>query len=102
MGMQTDVKATKPLTSSGDFEDQNNNTVGPCRVKGIYTINAAAAGSVVLRDGASDGPVLWDLATPTQASLGALYIELPGEGIRAETSLYGVVTGTTSVVVVYG
>jgi len=102
MAMQTDVKATKPLASSGAFQTQTDTNTGPCRIKGIYTINAATAGSVVIRDGASDGPILWDLTTPTLASEGSTYILLPGEGIRAETYLYGVVTTTTSIVIIYG
>ncbi len=36
--MQYDVLATKPLTSTGNFKDQNNNDINRSRIKTIYAV----------------------------------------------------------------
>lgn len=99
--MQTDVKSTKPLTSTGAFKDQGDNDVSRARLKGIYAVCSAAVGSVVITDG-NGGNVLFTLNTPTAANAGYIYMIMPGEGILAETGLYGTVTNTTSTVLIYG
>jgi hypothetical protein len=99
--MQYDVKATKPLTSTGDFKDQNNSTVYRSRIKGVYAVCGASAGSVVLSD-TSTGETLLTVNTPTVANAGSVYMLVPGEGILVQTSLYGTVTNTSSIVVFYG
>jgi hypothetical protein len=101
MGMQTDVRATQPLTVTGVFQTQGGQNVGRTRIKAIYAICGASAGSVVFRNG-SGGPTLFQLDTPTAANAGYVYLILPGEGILAENTVHGTVTSTTSVVVFYG
>lgn len=99
--MQTDVKATKPLTSTGAFKDQGDNDVGRSRIKAIYAVCSTGAGSVVITNG-NGGATLMNVATPTAANAGYIHILVPGEGILAETGLYATVTNTTSTVIFYG
>ena len=102
MAMQTDVKSTKPLVSTGAFQTQAGDDIGfRTRIKGIYCVNGASAGSVVITDG-SGGSTLFTLDTPTAANAGSTYMLLPGEGILAETGVYGTVTNTASTVIFYG
>ena len=101
MAMQTDVKASQPLTSSGDFKDQAGVVIPRSRIKGIYAVSGASAGSVLITDGV-DGDSLITINTPTAANAGSVYLLVPNEGILAQTGLYGTVTNTTSVVVFYG
>jgi hypothetical protein len=99
--MQTDVKATKPLTTTGAFKDQGDNSVGRARIKGIYAVCSAGAGSVVITDGSS-GATLFSFATPTAAHAGSVFLLIPDQGILAENGLYGTVTNTASTVIFYG
>lgn len=101
MAMQTDVKATQPLTSTGGFKDQNTNDLGRVRIKGIYAVCGASAGSVVITSG-SGGETLLTLNTPTAANAGSIYMLVPDQGILAENGLYGTVTNTASITVFYG
>jgi len=101
MAMQYDIKSTKPLTATGAFVDQGNNNSIRTRIKAIYAVCGASAGSVVISDG-SAGETLLTLNTPTAANAGYVYIILPGEGILSATGAYGTVTNTTSTVLFYG
>ena len=101
MAMQTDVKATIPLTATGSFLDQGTNALTRARIKGIYAVCGASAGSVVIANG-NGGTTLLTLNTPTAASVGSVYMLLPGEGILAESAVYGTVTNTASIVLFYG
>lgn len=102
MAMQTDVKSTKPLTSTGVFKTQSDaDCTFRTRIKGIYAVCGASAGSVVITDGAS-GAVLLTVNTPTAANAGSIYFLVPDQGILTETSLYGTVTNTASITIFYG
>ena len=100
--MQYDVLATKPLTTTGNFLDQNNNAIGRSRVKTIYAINGASAGSVVIREGGASGKILVTINTAANTTAGYTIIPLPGEGLLCESSLHGTVTNTTSMTLFYG
>jgi len=102
--MQYDVLASAPLTATGQVTDNASspNNLLRLRIKGLYFINGATAGSVVFRDGGASGSVLLTLNTPASTASGASYIIMPGEGILVGTNLHGTVTTTTSVVVFYG
>lgn len=100
--MQTDVLATKPLTSTGDFLDQNNNAIQRSRIKTIYAVNGGSAGSVVIRQGGASGKVLITVDTAASTTAGYTIIPLPGEGILCESNLHGTVTNTTSMTLIYG
>jgi len=104
MGMQTDVQASAPLTTTGQFTTSGGSptNLGRLRIKSLYVIPGATAGSVVFRDGGSGGSILLTLNTPAGANNGAYSVIIPDEGILATISLHGTVTNTTSVVVFYG
>lgn len=101
--MQTDVLATKPLEATGNFKDQNNNDIPRCRIKAIYAINGASAGSVVIREGGSGGSIITTVNTAASSTAGYTIIPVPGEGVLCKLgALHGTVTNTTSIVVFYG
>lgn len=102
MAMQTDVKSTKPLTSTGVFKTQSNaDCTFRARIKGIYAVCGADPGSVTISNG-SGGDTLLTLNTPTSANAGTVYMLVPSEGILAESGLYGTVVNTTSITLFYG
>jgi len=72
------------------------------RIKTIYAVNGASAGSVVIRDGSATGPILLTVNTSASSAAGYTIIPLPGEGILAQVGLHGTVTNTTSMVIFYG
>ena len=101
--MQYDVLATKPLESTGNFLDQNDNAIQRARIKTIYAINGVSAGSVVIREGGSGGDIVLTVETAASGTAGYTIIPLPGEGILVKTgTLHGTVTNTTSMVLFYG
>ena len=80
MGMQYDVK-NEHRNTSGSLID------GPTRVKGmVITSTGVGAGSVLLKDGSSTGPVRIEVDTPSTAAFHNVVI--PGEGVRFNTSVY--------------
>lgn len=101
MAMQTDVKSTQPLTVTGPFKDQGSNDLGRARIKGIYAICGASAGSVTITNGQT-GATLLTLNTPTAANAGSIYMLVPDQGILAENAVYGTVVNTASTVIFYG
>ena len=94
MAMQTDVKSTT-LTSS------NTAVAYRCRIKGIYFVAGASAGSVIVKDGGSGGTTVLNIATPGIAT-GSQYVLVPGEGVLCLTDAYVAITNATSVTVFYG
>ena len=101
--MQYDVLASKPLTATGNFKDQNNNDIPRCRIKTIYAINGGNAGSVVIREGGSTGSIIATINTAAEGTAGYTIIPIPGEGILCKLgALHGTVTDTASIVVFYG
>jgi len=101
--MQTDVLATKPLASTGNFKDQANENIPRCRVKTIYCINGGSAGSVVIREGGSGGSIIMTIETAAASNAGYTIIPVAGEGVLAkEGALHGTITNTASVTLFYG
>ena len=101
MAMQTDVKASAALSSSGAFTDQATNELGRVRIKAIYIVPSGTAGSVTFKDGGSSGTtvaVINTVASATQPT----YIILPDQGILCETSVYGTLSNVGSAVIFYG
>lgn len=101
MGMQTDILASQPRTSTGQMTAQNTGNLGRVRVKAIYIISDTNAGSVVFRDGGSGGAVKATINTLASSS-SPTYLILPGEGILFETNVHATLTDVVSVVVFYG
>lgn len=100
MGMQTDVLASVPLTSTGQFTNQATADIGGARVRGIYIVPSATAGSVVFRDGGASGATKMTLNTVASATAAA-YMLLPGEGVLFRSDIHGTLTNVTSVTVFY-
>ena len=100
--MQYDVLATKPLTATGNFVDQNDNAIQRARIKTIYAVNGDSAGSVVIREGGASGKILITVNTAASTTAGYTIIPMPGEGILCESGLHGTVTNTTSMTLIYG
>ena len=99
--MQTDILASAPRTTDGQMLNQNGETITRTRVKAVYIVPAAGAGSVVLRDGGVSGPIKVTLNTLSGATASD-YIEFPGEGLLFQTNVYADVTTVASVMVFYG
>jgi hypothetical protein len=101
--MQTDVLATKPLTSTGNFKTQGDQDIPRVRIKTIYCTNGTNAGSVVIREGGDTGNIIATINTSAVANAGYTIIPLPGEGILCkEGALHGTISNTASVVLFYG
>jgi len=99
--MQTDVLASVPITASGQFTDQATNNLTRCRVKAIYIVPTATAGSLVLRDGVSSSTIRITVNTVASATQ-PTYMLLPGEGIVFQTAVYGTVSNLGSATIIYG
>jgi hypothetical protein len=80
MAMQYDVKNEHRNTSGILVE-------GSTRVKGmVITSTGVGAGSVLLKNGGSTGPVLIEVDTPATAAFHNVII--PGEGVRFSSNVY--------------
>ena len=99
--MQTDVLASVPITASGQFTDQAPTTLARCRVKAVYIVPTATAGSLVLRDGGSGGTIKATINTVASATQ-PTYMLLPGEGLLVQTAVFGTVTNLGSAIIFYG
>jgi len=101
MGMQTDVLASQARTDDGQLLDQAGNTIGRARIKSVYIVPAAGAGSVVFKDGGASGATKITINTLASSS-SPNYMLLPGEGVLFTTNIYVDVTTIGSVMVFYG
>ncbi len=101
MAMQTDVLASVPLTTTGQFTNQTPTALARTRVKAVYMVPSATAGSVVFKDGGSGGTTLITLNTVASATQ-PTYLIFPGEGVLFSTNIHGTVTNVTSVTIFYG
>ena len=99
--MQTDILASAVRTTDGQMLDQNAGVIARTRVKAVYIVPAAGAGTVVLRDGGVTGPIKVTLNTLSGATASD-YIEFPGEGLLFQTNVYADVTTVASVMVFHG
>lgn len=94
MSMQNDVKA-KTLTATGAME------VGRARLRGLYFVAGATAGSIVIKDGGASGATILDVRTPASATAtGSIFV--PAEGVLSTADPYVVLTEATSATVFYG
>jgi hypothetical protein len=101
MGMQYDVLASKPLTSTGQMVAQNDGNIERARIKGIYVIPTANAGTITLRDGGASGPIKATINT-LAASTAPTYMLVPGEGLLFNTNIHATISNVASVTVFYG
>jgi hypothetical protein len=101
MTMQTDVLASAIRTDDGVVNNQAGDALGRVRIKAVYIVPAASAGSVVFKDGGASGTTRMTLNTVGSATQ-PTYLLLPGEGVLFSTSVYVDVTSIGSVMVFYG
>lgn len=99
--MQYDVKAAKVQTTSGSVLDQGDVALQRARVKKVFILCGASAGSVVVRQGGASGAILMEVATPASATA-VLDMDIPGEGILCTSGLYLTITNAGSVTLFYG
>ena len=99
--MQTDVLVSQVLTATGQFTDQASATIGRARIKAVYMIPSATAGSVVFKNGGASGTTIMTLNTVASATQ-PTYVLFPGEGVLFSTNVYGDVTNIGSVTIFYG
>lgn len=90
--MQNDVKSTQ-LTASGDVFG------GRSRIRGIYLVPGATAGTVVIKDGGASGSAV--ITFNTTAGGSALYVRIPDDGVLCATSSYAAITNATAATVFY-
>ncbi len=101
MAMQTDVLASVPLTSTGQFTNQTPTALGRTRIKAVYIVPSGTAGSVVFKDGGASGTTVMTLNTVASATQ-PTYLLLPGEGVLFATNVHGTVSNVTSTTIFYG
>jgi hypothetical protein len=93
MGYMSDVKSTRLNGAGGAIFG------GPARVKGIYIVSTATAGSVVIKDGGSGGTTVCTIDTP--AAVDTMYIRLPEDGLRCSTDAYAALSNVTAATFFY-
>jgi len=101
MAMQTDVLASVPLTSTGQFTNQTPTALGRTRVKAVYIVPSGTAGSIVFKNGGASGTTVLTLNTVASAAQ-PTYLLLPGEGVLFSTNVHGTVSNVTSTTIFYG
>jgi len=100
--MQTDVLVSAVLSSDGQFTNAAATAdITRCRIKAVYIVPAATAGSVVFKDGGSGGTVIMTLNTVASATQ-PTYLLFPGEGVLFTTKVYADVTNIGTVTIFYG
>ena len=92
MAYLSDVRSTR-LAASGDI------FAGRSRVKGIYIVPGALAGSVVIKDGGAAGST--EVTIDTAANGTSVYLYLPEDGVLCTTSSYAVLTNVTAATFFY-
>lgn len=91
--MSSDVLATT-LTSTDTV------VAGRNRLKGVYLVSSATAGSITFKDGGSGGTTRLVIATP--AGVGDMFVPVPGDGIVFSTDIHATISNATSVTTFYG
>jgi hypothetical protein len=101
--MQYDVLASLPLTGNGQLENQAGESLARIRIKAIYGIAGATAGTISFYNGtANSDPSIILLPVPAAANQGAFFLLIPGEGILAQDGVYVEIGTAASVIVIYG
>lgn len=95
--MQTDV-SSKHLSVAGIMFN------GPTRLRGLIICPAAStAATIQFKDGGSSGTVLLEIDVASNTNPNTYTFDIPGEGIKFNTSLYLALSASiTGVTVFYG
>ena len=101
MSMQTDVLASPPLTTTGQFTNQTPTALGRTRIKAVYIVPTGTGGSVIFKDGGSGGTTVMTLNTVASATQ-PTYLLFPGDGVLFSTNVHGTVANVGSVTIFYG
>lgn len=94
--MQYDVKSTAIAASQTDAAV----FAGPARIKGIALGIGTAGGTITLKNGAA-GSTAFSFVAPASAG-SAVYILVPGEGIRCDNGIYATTPAGITATVFYG
>ncbi len=93
--MSTDIKA-KYMNATGASAVGGSRT----RVRSVYCVATASAGSVSFRDGGASGTELLKFDTP--AGIGDVMVYIPDNGVLFQGDPYLTITNVTSVTFFYG
>jgi len=95
--MQTDVKSAH-LSAAGTL------FAGPARLKGFVIVGAAStASTIAFKDVGSSGTTRVEFDIVSNSNPNAVYILVPGEGVKFNTDIYFATSGSiTGVTVFYG
>lgn len=94
MSSQSDVVALKVSGAT------TQTTIGRVRIKAVWIVTTAVAGSVVIREGSASGAIL--LETDTAAVAGQFPLFVPQNGVLFESSPYVALSNVTSATIFYG
>jgi hypothetical protein len=100
MTVSTDVLASTPLAATGQATDAAGNNMSRARVKGMYIIPGALAGTVVLRDGGASGPIKATIPTVALATF-PTYVPIPENGLLFTANIHCTLANVTSVTFFY-
>ena len=92
--MQTDVKSAHLTGATATLVSYRT------RVRGLIFLGDGTAGDIVFRDGGSTGPIKLQFNIPSNSN-NDVAVNIPGEGILFETSVYVSLPGTASSVTVF-
>lgn len=98
MAMISDVKSTR-LNASGTVFG------GRARIKAVYYVPTATAGSIQIKNGGSGGTTVIQLDTPAVESgqnANPVYINIPVDGVLCTESAYATLTNVAFATVFYG
>jgi len=92
--MQTDVKSAH-LNASGSLY------AGTARLKGFVVVGAAStAATITFKDGGASGVTKIEFDVVSNTNPNAVYILIPGEGVKFDTNIYftasAAITGVTA------
>lgn len=97
-GFQYDVKA-KTMTATG----ASGIGTPRARIKGVYAVLGASAGSISFKDGGSGGTELLKLDTPANTTgTGCISVFIPSDGVLFQADPYVTLTNVTSITFFYG
>lgn len=94
----SDIKSTH-LSASGTVFG------GRSRIKAIYVVPSATAGTIVIKNGGSSGTAVITINTPAVESgqnANPIYLNFPVDGVLCETSSYAALTNVAYATVFYG
>lgn len=96
MTIQTDVKAKNMTATAASAIG-----VPRARIRAVYWVSGAAAGSLSFKNGGSGATELIKIDTPALATHTG-YMLFPGEGVLFSADPYVTITNATSVTFFYG